>query len=59
MVTAAKATNIAIASNGADEALTIPAPIGTPAVLFREGSTAGEEFRQNLITSGVIEAPGK
>ena len=42
-------------SKGADMAITVPAPIGTPAVLYREGSAVGEQFRQNLIANGVIE----
>ena len=42
-------------SVGAGVALTIPAPIGTPAVLFRKGSIIGNNFRQQLINNGVIE----
>lgn len=42
-------------SFGVNVALTIPAPIGTPAVLFRKGSVIGNNFRQQLIVNGVIE----
>jgi alpha-glucosidase len=42
-------------SSGADQALTIPAPIGTPAVLYREGSTVGEQFRRQMIDNGLVE----
>jgi alpha-glucosidase len=42
-------------SAGTDDAVIIPAPIGTPAVLYREGSVEGEQFRQNMIDSNVIE----
>jgi alpha-glucosidase len=45
-------------SEGADDALTIPAPVGTPAVFYRQGSAVGEQFRQNLIENGVIDTPG-
>jgi len=50
-------TGEAYASKGADDAISVPAPIGTPAVLYREGSTVGEQFRKNLIANGVIETP--
>ncbi len=41
-------------SEGADVALNIPAPIGTPAVLYRQDSAVGEQFRQKLIENNVI-----
>ena len=42
-------------SEGAHLALTIPAPIGTPAVVYRQGSIVGEHFRQKMIDSKLIE----
>ena len=44
-------------STGANNTITVPAPIGTPAVLYRQGSTVGEQFRKNLIANGVTETP--
>lgn len=41
-------------SSGTDSALTIPAPIGTPAVLFKLGSEEGDRFRQNLLDRGIV-----
>lgn len=41
-------------SSGADSSLTIPAPIGTPALLFHEDSTVGAAFRQQLIDNNLI-----
>ncbi len=42
------------ASEGADKPLTIPAPIGTPAVLYLEGSEIGQQFRENLLTRNLL-----
>ena len=43
-------------SEGADRELIIPAPIGTPAVLYREGSVVGKDFRLQLMNNGVISS---
>lgn len=42
-------------STGAENPITIPAPIGTPAVLYRQGSEVGERFRQNLLERNIVE----
>ncbi len=42
-------------SKSAEVAIRVPAPIGTPAVLYRQGSVVGKQFRQNLIANNVIE----
>jgi alpha-glucosidase len=42
-------------STGAESPLSIPAPIGTPAVLYRQGSAIGEQFRNNLIERNITE----
>ena len=42
-------------STGAESPLSIPAPIGTPAVLYKQGSAIGEQFRNNLIERNITE----
>ena len=42
-------------STGADNPIKIPAPIGTPAVLYRQGSEAGEQFRRTLLERNLVE----
>ena len=42
-------------SQGSHSPIVVPAPIGTPAVLYREGSQVGENFRRALVNRGVID----
>lgn len=42
-------------SQGSHSPIVVPAPIGTPAVLYREGSQVGENFRRTLVNRGVID----
>ncbi len=40
-------------SSGSDKTLTISAPIGTPALLYNQGSPEGQAFREQLIKEGI------
>lgn len=42
-------------SEGLAQALEIPAPLGSPALLYREGSEVGKMFREHLQQLSVIE----
>lgn len=42
-------------SEGLAQAIEIPAPLGSPALLYREGSEVGKLFRENLQQLSVIE----
>jgi alpha-glucosidase len=42
-------------SEGTTTPLTIYAPIGTPAILYRKGSGIGEQFRNNLFKANLIK----
>lgn len=41
-------------SEGSQKAIIIPAPIGTPAILYRQGSEVGERFSKNLKLMNLI-----
>lgn len=41
-------------TSGEGKQFEVDAPIGTPAVFFRDGSRNGSQFRENLIATGVI-----